>query len=315
MCNNTEKIRKKEAELHLKTNEAMNIGCEKRVVKLSSEQQFGGQKRKLPHTFCPGPMDVICARGSAVYNHPGNKRFRDIIQMNLKRYSEARNKMEKSQIVSVIVASIRTASPEGGFIKLESGWWYEVGDHIAREKVGQSFRDSLHTMYRSSSKAKNHRSKAKKTLLRKVQKKNEVKKSSTIPKQATVVVKQEETPHEPISMDVATVTSNQVETYDDVDDNLDSFDYVGELFRAFLCEDTSTAMNSLNYQGNDDTKKAQPIAVEERSACWRRDLNDYNSCSTDKSTMSPALEQLPDFGHLLSMKTLVGGSGEREREK
>jgi hypothetical protein len=80
------------------------------------------------------------------------------------RYSEADSKMDKSLIVSEVVNGIRERSPDGGFIKKDkrTGRWFEVGDHLAREKVGQQFRDALHTQYRSSTKAKSKRKKARK---------------------------------------------------------------------------------------------------------------------------------------------------------
>jgi hypothetical protein len=52
---------------------------------------------------------------------------------------------------------IRKASPEGAFIKLENGRWFEVSERYAREKVGAWYRDCLHTHYKSSSKAKHAR--------------------------------------------------------------------------------------------------------------------------------------------------------------
>jgi len=91
----------------------------------------------LPRDFTPGPMDVICARGKQAYNHSGNRRFRISIEMKLEQYKQATSKLEKSLIVSAIVDSVRDASPGGGFVKEEGGRWYEAGDHIAREKVGQ----------------------------------------------------------------------------------------------------------------------------------------------------------------------------------
>ena len=70
--------------------------------------------------------------------------------------------MEKSGIVSVIIRTVRSRSPVGGFVKLDSttGQWQEVGDHLAREKVGQTIRDALHSQYRSSSRAKKRRRQA-----------------------------------------------------------------------------------------------------------------------------------------------------------
>ena len=52
-------------------------------------------------------------------------------------YDEAPTKLEKTVIVSTILDDVRTASPNGGFIKKYNGQWFEVGDHIAREKIGQ----------------------------------------------------------------------------------------------------------------------------------------------------------------------------------
>ena len=80
---------------------------------------------------------MICARGKLARDHTGNRRFRLAIDMSLERYRKAKSKLCRSIVVSDIVDSIRTASPGGGFIKFDDGQWYEVGDHIAREKVGQ----------------------------------------------------------------------------------------------------------------------------------------------------------------------------------
>ena len=94
--------------------------------------------RSLGHQFLePGPLDVICARGSHARHHSGNKRLRAIIDSNLEEYGKASTKLEKTSIVSSIVDDVREASPEGGFVRCERGQWYEVGDHLAREKIGQ----------------------------------------------------------------------------------------------------------------------------------------------------------------------------------
>lgn len=91
----------------------------------------------LAPDFMPGPRDVICARGKPALMHSGNRRYRVMIDMNLDKYSRATTKVEKSLIVSTVVDAVREASPNGGFVKKLDGQWYEVGDHLAREKVGQ----------------------------------------------------------------------------------------------------------------------------------------------------------------------------------
>jgi hypothetical protein len=123
------------------------------------------EMKPLPANFEPGPMDVICARGKQAHSHSGNRRFRLSVSMNLERYSKATTKLDKSLIVSSIVDTVRQASPDGGFLKKQVGCWFEVGDHVAREKVGQSFRDLLHTKYKSSTKAKKRRRQVQQTKL------------------------------------------------------------------------------------------------------------------------------------------------------
>jgi hypothetical protein len=98
-----------------------------------------GGKRPLKPGFKPGPFDVICARGKAVKSHQGNIRFNDVLRQNLRKYSEAKSKIEKTLVVSAIIDSVRDASPEGGFVREENGQWFEIGDKVAREKVGQRY--------------------------------------------------------------------------------------------------------------------------------------------------------------------------------
>ncbi len=113
------------------------------------------ERKKLSPDFQPGPRDVICARGKAAAGHSGNVLFRKMIKAKLCAYSAAKSRIEKSVIVSAILDSVREGSPNGGFVKQDNhNMWYEVGENAAREKVGQGFRDLLHTKYRSSYQAK-----------------------------------------------------------------------------------------------------------------------------------------------------------------
>ena len=113
-----------------------------------------GEMRCLGKDFRPGPLDVRCQRGKAAYDH--NLHFRDLIQTYLEKYSSA-CRIEKSIITSEVVDTIRSRSPIGGFVRCIKGVFYEVGDSIAREKVGGCFRDLLHHQYKSSAKAKKRR--------------------------------------------------------------------------------------------------------------------------------------------------------------
>mmetsp|Transcript_4231 Transcript_4231/g.4748 ORF Transcript_4231/g.4748 Transcript_4231/m.4748 type:complete len:231 (+) Transcript_4231:88-780(+) len=121
------------------------------------------QMTQLPNDYIPGEYDVICAKGKAAKSSSGNIFYNKLIQRALPVYKDASTKFEKSMIVSEIVDEIRsrsstgTSGAGGGFIRRRSGIFYEAGNHFAREKVGQSLRDSLSNMYRSSAKAKKKR--------------------------------------------------------------------------------------------------------------------------------------------------------------
>lgn len=113
----------------------------------------------LPEVFAPTVWDVVCGRGRKCFNHAGNERLRDVVAGYLEQYSSANSKLEKSYILSDIVAKVRKDSPDGGFVKRcpETNRWYEVGDFLAREKTSQAFRDALHDKYKSSNSAKKKR--------------------------------------------------------------------------------------------------------------------------------------------------------------
>eukprot|EP00980_Cylindrotheca_fusiformis_P005561 scaffold1177_cov79-Cylindrotheca_fusiformis.AAC.3 len=107
-----------------------------------------GNSRLLPSHFQPGNWDVVCHSGKEAHNHVGNRRFRLCIENNIQSYSAAKSRSEKSAIISEIVTSIRESSTQGGgFVRLDSNTrrWYEVGDKVARDKVGQTLRDSSNT--------------------------------------------------------------------------------------------------------------------------------------------------------------------------
>ena len=114
--------------------------------------------RRQPADFIPGPNHVICARGKGYWHHQGNKKYRQLIAENAESYGKAANKLEKTLIVSRIVESVENSNPKGSFVKKDkTGRWVQVDDYFAREKIGQSLRDSLDSQYRSSTKNKKRR--------------------------------------------------------------------------------------------------------------------------------------------------------------
>jgi len=98
---------------------------------------------QLHEQYSPSAFDCICGRGRTAYNHIGNKRFRLIVAMHVDKYIHAYDKLGKSLIVLSIVDQIR--SKNGNFIKYDKATnrWFEIGDELAREKVGQKLREAI----------------------------------------------------------------------------------------------------------------------------------------------------------------------------
>ncbi|KAL3944749.1 MAG: hypothetical protein SGBAC_001168 [Bacillariaceae sp.] len=142
-------------------------------------------RSRLPKDFAPEKHTVLCGRGKEYTSSTGNKHLKSLVYKYLVQYSEAQSKIEKSSIVSEIMEQIKGLCFDAAFVKLEKEVWWEVDDAFAREKIGRSekydnfvsaaictylhnpppfagcmFRDTLHTQYRSSTKAKFARKKA-----------------------------------------------------------------------------------------------------------------------------------------------------------
>eukprot|EP00549_Striatella_unipunctata_P015850 CAMPEP_0118682290 /NCGR_PEP_ID=MMETSP0800-20121206/5407_1 /TAXON_ID=210618 ORGANISM="Striatella unipunctata, Strain CCMP2910" /NCGR_SAMPLE_ID=MMETSP0800 /ASSEMBLY_ACC=CAM_ASM_000638 /LENGTH=404 /DNA_ID=CAMNT_0006578671 /DNA_START=77 /DNA_END=1291 /DNA_ORIENTATION=+ len=91
--------------------------------------------------------DVLCGRGGGTNVHPGNRRFRELINNHRRSYLRAR-KNDKPAISKSIVRQIRECN--GRFLKKDekSGLWFEVGDDSAREKTSQALRQRAPEMRR-----------------------------------------------------------------------------------------------------------------------------------------------------------------------
>jgi len=97
----------------------------------------------------PNKRDVICARGAESRFHPGNQRFRMIIEQHCESYMDA-PKRERQLYTKKIVKMIHEGG--GRFMKRrevgnqdggEPGTcaWYEIDARSSREKVSQSLRE------------------------------------------------------------------------------------------------------------------------------------------------------------------------------
>jgi hypothetical protein len=97
----------------------------------------------LPKGFQPADTDILCGRGKAFANHPGNKNFSDTVRENLYRYVEAPKRLDKSAVVASVVSEILNSGAR--FVKQEkiSRRWYQMNKDQAHEKTGHAIRDLI----------------------------------------------------------------------------------------------------------------------------------------------------------------------------
>lgn len=103
---------------------------------------------QLPEHYSPSDYDVICGRGKPFYRHTGNRRFRLIVAIHLEPYIKALTMLDKSLLVISIVDSLRARN--GAFVKWDrnANRWLDIGNKLAREKVGHALRDAIHSQER-----------------------------------------------------------------------------------------------------------------------------------------------------------------------
>lgn len=98
---------------------------------------------------CPNHKDILFGRGWPKTKHPGNAVFRNLIEARLNEYNNALSKGEKTMITLSIVLELKES--EARFLREDkSGWWMEVSNDIARQKVSIGFRDIRKAKIKSS---------------------------------------------------------------------------------------------------------------------------------------------------------------------
>jgi hypothetical protein len=107
----------------------------------SSSSSDGGRFSPELHVIPvePTASDILLGRGKSSQNHPGNIRFRQLIESKRPEYERAKV-LEKTLIAERIVQSIRDLS--GRFLRQTGNYWEEVDFDTARDKVAHAFRDN-----------------------------------------------------------------------------------------------------------------------------------------------------------------------------
>eukprot|EP00978_Attheya_sp_CCMP212_P001119 scaffold2332_cov50-Attheya_sp.AAC.3 len=91
-------------------------------------------------TFAHRPGDVLCGRGGATNNHPGNIFYRHLVNKYRKLYLNALRK-DKPSVAELVVDLIRERG--GRFLTKEKDGmlWIDIGDVRAGAKAGQALRE------------------------------------------------------------------------------------------------------------------------------------------------------------------------------
>jgi len=91
---------------------------------------------------CVLQQDVLCGRDGNSTKHPGNKRFRAIIQSYCERYQRSHKRSEKTALTLEVVSVVQE---EGGrFLRFDDklGCWVQVAHAHVHDKVSHALRSA-----------------------------------------------------------------------------------------------------------------------------------------------------------------------------
>jgi hypothetical protein len=90
----------------------------------------------------PHENDVMYGRGGGTNHHPGNKRYRKMVEDRKVKYVNSK-RLDKPLVALEIIREWRGQWPPGRFLKHndKTGSWDDVGDKKAREKTSQALRE------------------------------------------------------------------------------------------------------------------------------------------------------------------------------
>jgi hypothetical protein len=118
------------------------------------EAHYARQSWPLRNITVPHNNDVLFGRGGGTNSHPGNKRYRQLVEESKSRYLAA-SRNEKPLIAFEIVRFLREQqTPPGRFLQMNemTKKWDDVGYKRAREKTSQALREKLNYAPNTASK-------------------------------------------------------------------------------------------------------------------------------------------------------------------
>ena len=81
-----------------------NINTTAKVKATKSLKRKSSTRRSTD--LVPKDMDVVCGRGCASVNRPGNKRFTAIVQTGLEEYEKALTRVDKTMVVAKVLDEV-----------------------------------------------------------------------------------------------------------------------------------------------------------------------------------------------------------------
>jgi len=95
----------------------------------------------------PNTNDVLLGRAANIFHHSGNRRYRHIITMNLHRYKECRNRLDKMILVKEVAEEVLD-NGEVRFLRRDNSTgskhkWKEVPFRTVQDKVSHALRDGI----------------------------------------------------------------------------------------------------------------------------------------------------------------------------
>lgn len=106
----------------------------------------------------PHQNDVLYGRGGGTNHHPGNKRYRKLVDARKVDYVNSK-RLDKPLVALEIIKTWRSQKPPGRFLKLEesTSLWHDVGDKKAREKTSQALREKAPQLRKQQEEQKKER--------------------------------------------------------------------------------------------------------------------------------------------------------------
>ena len=109
----------------------------------SSDNTYDGTTEwPLTDILAPGKNDCLFGRGGGTNHHPGNKKYRKLVDCKKVVYLASR-RLDKPIVAMQLIQIWRAMSPPGRFLVQDkkTELWNDVGDVKAREKTSQALRE------------------------------------------------------------------------------------------------------------------------------------------------------------------------------